>query len=201
LRSANGSVTDKKNPSGGRVYPVDIASRIPYPSFENLSPIKHERVFGEGQARLLNVTHMAMHASDGLWAAQSALGKATIRADLDPRLRELVILRVAHLQRSDYELFHHRGLARAAGLAMEDEAALLGGDLSVLAAPDQALAAFVDSVVCDVSPDDAVLTALRGHYDDRFVFDIVILIGSYMMTARLAAVGGVRPEEQPVTGW
>lgn len=189
-------IDEQSSASGAVKY-----SRIPYPSFDTLSPEKHERVFGANQRRLLNVSHMAMHASDQLWSAQAALGRATIECDLDPRLRELAILRVAHLQGSDYELFHHRGLARAAGLSAAEEAAVLGGDPSLLAAPDLALIAFVDAVVRDVSPDDVVLASLRALHSDRFVFDLVILIGSYMMTARVAAVGGVQTEDQPVSGW
>lgn len=201
MRSTEDSIKGKTSLPISTASSADMRKPIPYPSLDDLSPIKHERVFGDGQMRLLNVTHMAMHASDDLWAAQSSLGRATIRTDLDPRLRELVILRVAHLQRSAYELFHHRGLARAAGLTAEHEAAILGGDLAALPPADRSLVAFVDGVVCDVAPGDEVIAALRRLYDDRFVFDIVILIGSYMMTARLVAVGGVQPEEQPVSGW
>ncbi len=176
-------------------------SRIPYPAPGTLSPAKYERMFGAGQRRLLNVSHMAMHASERLWAAHAALGRATIETDLDPRLREMVILRVARLEQSDYELFHHRGLAVAAGVSVAEVTAILDDDLSVLSPLDRALIAFVDAVVLDGAPDDALLAALRRHHPDRFVFDMVILIGSYMMTARIVAVGGIAPEDEPVRGW
>lgn len=144
---------------------------------------------------------MAMHASDGLWAAQAALGRATIDADLDPRLRELVILRTAWLDGSEYELFHHRALARRAGLDEAEVAAIVGGDQAGFSAAERTLLAFVDGVVRDASPSDAVIAEMRRHYPDRLVFDVVVVIGSYMMTARLAAVGGVGTEDRPVTEW
>lgn len=188
-------------------YPQDVStaiasrSRIPYPSLQGLSPVKHARVFDPARKVLLNVSHMALHASDGLWSAQAALGRATIDADMEPRLREMVILRVAYLQRSDYELFHHRAIARNLGVTDAELAAILSDDISVLALPERALIIFASEVVTNVSPSDAALDAMRHHYSDRFLFDIVVLIGSYMLTARLAAVGGVEIEEQPVTGW
>lgn len=198
LQAASVALNDGPASSDGRREQAG-ASRIPYPPLDALSPAKHARAFGP--LGLLNVSHMAMHASDGLWAAQAALGRATIDADLDPRLREMVILRTAWLDRSEYELFHHRTLARRAGLDEAEVAAIVGGDVDAFAAPERALLAFVDQVVRDASPGDDVLAGMRRHYPDRFVFDVVVVIGSYMMTARLAAVGGVEPEDRPVTGW
>ena len=177
------------------------SSRIPYPSIDDLSPAKHDRIFDPSRNVLLNVSRMALHASDGLWGAQAALGRATIDADLDSRLREMVILRVAHLQNSEYELFHHRSIARHLGVGEAEMAAIEGEDHAALSPAERALIAFVSAVVRDVSPDDATLAAMRSHYDDRFLFDIVVVIGSYMLTARLAAVGGVAIEDQPVAGW
>ena len=176
-------------------------SRIPYPSLENLSPMKHARVFDPTRKVLLNVSRMALHASDDLWGAQAALGRATIDADLDKRLREMVILRVGYLQRSDYELFHHSELARSFGVTDAEQAAIVSDDLSALGAAERALIEFASEVIVDVSPSDAALDAMRRHYSDQFLFDMVVLIGSYMLTARLAAVGGVAIEDQPVTGW
>jgi alkylhydroperoxidase family enzyme len=45
------------------------------------------------------------------------------------------------------------------------------------------------------------LIAAREHFSDRLLFETVVIIGSYMMTARIAAVGGVELEDAPVTSW
>ena len=191
--------------SGGVTSPITRSiptspSRIPYPSLDNLSPAKHARVH-DPKKGLLNVSHMALHACDALWGAQAALGRATIDADLDPRLRELAVVRVAWLQKSDYELFHHVPLAVRFGVTDAELAAITGGNLDDLGATDRVLIDFVTQVVCDVSPSDAAVSAMRAHHKDQFLFDIVVVIGSYMMTARLAAVGGVQNEDQPVKSW
>lgn len=45
-----------------------------------------------------------------------------------PRMRELIILRVAHVQRSRYEFSQHVGLARSAGLTEAQITAIAGVD-------------------------------------------------------------------------
>ena len=175
-------------------------SRIPYPSLDDLSPAKHARV-NDPSKNLLNVSHMALHAQDALWGTQAALGRATIDADLDPRLREMAVVHVAWLQTSDYELFHHVPLARRFGVTDAELAAITGGDLSALGPAERALIDFTGQVVRDVSPSDAAVAAMQAHFDTQFLFDIVCVIGSYMLTARLAAVGGVQIEDQPVKSW
>ncbi len=48
-------------------------SRIPYPSLDNLSPVKHERIFDPARKYLLNVTKMSLHVPDALWGPLTAL--------------------------------------------------------------------------------------------------------------------------------
>ena len=174
-------------------------SRIPYPPLDSLSAIKRERA-ADPTRQLLNVSRMAFHATDALWKAQAELGRATIQhAELEPRLREMVIVRVAWLEQSEYELFHHRPIARRAGVSSAELAAIEGGDLSTLGARERALVAFVSEVVDEVAPADPTLAEARNHFSDQLLFETVVIIGSYMMTARIAAVGGVELENEPVS--
>jgi hypothetical protein len=53
----------------------------------------------------------------------------------------------------------------------------------------------------NVSPTDETLAAARACYPDSLLFEVIGLIGSYMMTARLAAVGGVENDEEAVAKW
>ncbi len=60
---------------------------------------------------------------------------------------------------------------------------------------------FTTEVVRNVSPSDAVLAAARAHFEDALLFEALVIIGYYMMTARFIAVGGVELDEKPVTTW
>ena len=176
-------------------------SRLPYPDLETLSPAKRALVDTLGP-KLLNVSRMAMHAPDPHWAAQRALGQAQVReSSFDKMLREIVILRVAHLSRSAYELYHHESMARDAGFTDAMLAAVRAGDPSPFTPPQRAAMRFTDEVVLDVSPSDATLAALRKHLSDSNVIELVILIGSYMLTARVAAVSGAEMDGEAVSDW
>ena len=176
-------------------------SRIPYPDPETLSPAKREAMalFGE---KTLNVSRMSMHAPEKHWAAQRALGFASLQTTtIEPRLRELIILRVAYLSGSAYEAYHHESLAAKAGIAETEWTALKAGDFSGVSPLEQDVCMFVTELVLHVSPSDEILAAVRARMSDERVFEIVLIVGAYMLTARVAAVGGVELDSQPIGAW
>lgn len=165
--------------------------RIPYPDVSKLPEATQKTL----AMVPLNVVRICAHASQVLFDAQGALGRAVADPEaLEPRLRETVILRVAYLSKSDYELHHHIPLGRAAGLTDADLAAIASrnyGELDPLLA---AAARFTDEVVAQLSPSDETLASLRKLASDRIVVNIVLTIGCYMSIARLIAVTGIEPD-------
>lgn len=176
--------------------------RIPYPSLDNLSKIKHDWVFDPTRKFLLNVTRMTLNVPDGLWQPYSLLARATVRdTTLEKRYKEMIIVRVGYLQNSEYELYHHRSIAANVGVPAEHLKALESEDVSILPEKERALINFVTEVVRNVSPSDETLATARKHFSDPLLFEAVILLGNYMMTARVIAVGGVDLDPAPVTTW
>jgi alkylhydroperoxidase family enzyme len=162
--------------------------RIPYPDVSKLPEIMRQMLAGTP----LNVVRIGAHASQPLFEAQGRLGWAIANAEvLEPRLREVVILRVAHLSRSDYELHHHVPLGRAAGLTPAELDAIARSDYAALDPLHAAAARFTDEVVTQLSPSDETLANLRGLASDQVVVNIVLAIGCYMSLARLIAVTGI----------
>ena len=176
-------------------------SRIPYPEIADLSEAKQAFV-ASPEHRLLNVVRMALHTPDGLWERQSALSAATVlMSNMDPLLREVLILTVAHLSKSEYELFHHLSIARNLGMAETTLQAIERGDYAALSEAEQAVAQFTAEVVRDVSPSDETLAAARALFSDPMIFEMIAIIGVYMMTARVAAVGGCEIDGAAVASW
>jgi len=170
-------------------------SRIPYPDPATLS--EQKRAILSGSAPVLNISRMIMHAKDPAWAAYRTFAiAARDEAPLEPALRELAILRVAYLSRSEYEVHHHIPPALAAGVPQDKLAAMESGDLSCLDARERAVIQFTSEVVENVRPSDATLEAMLAHFSHEELFGIVILITGYMTTARIVAVGGVEPEDR-----
>ncbi len=165
--------------------------RIPYPDVSRL-PGSMQRTLA---ALPLNVVRICAHASQPLFEAQGQLGRAVANPEvLEPRLRETVILRVAHLSNSAYELHHHVPLGRAAGLTEAELAAIAGRNDAALDPLLAAAARFTDEVVTQLSPSDETLANLRKLASDQVVVNIVLTIGCYMSIARLIAVTGIEPD-------
>jgi alkylhydroperoxidase family enzyme len=176
-------------------------SRIPYPDPASLSEAKREFLAAPSH-RILNVVRMALHTPDGLWERQRDLSVASVlMSGMDPKLREILILTVAHLSRSAYELHHHLSIARNLGIGEAALQALERGDYAALGEKERAVARFTAEVVQDVSPSDQTLAAARALFSDAMIFEMIAIIGVYMMTARVAAVGGCEPDETAVSSW
>jgi 4-carboxymuconolactone decarboxylase len=171
-------------------------SRIPYPDVSKL-PEPAQKALANAP---LNVVRMCAHASSPMFEAQGKLGMAIARPDvLDPSLRETVILRVAHLSNSAYELHHHIPLGRTAGLTEPQLSAIASRNYSPLPPLLAAAARFTDEVVTLLSPSDETLTNLRNLCSDQIVVNIVLTIGCYMSIARLIAVTGIAPDAHALT--
>ena len=169
--------------------------RIPYPDMDAQPELVRQRL----AAVPLNVVRICAHASLPLFDAQGRMGAAVADPQvLDPRLREAVILRVAHLSNSPYELHHHVSLGRAAGLTQGELDALASGDYAALDPLLSTAGRFTEEVVTQISPSDETLRALRALVPDRIVVNIVLTIGCYMSIARLIAVTGIELDADPL---
>ena len=165
--------------------------RIPYPDVSRLPESMQKTI----ASLPLNVVRMSAHASPALFEAQGQLGRAIANPEvLDPRLRETVILRVAHLSNSDYELHHHVPLGRAVGLTEAEIEAIARRNYALLSPLLAAAARFTDEVVLHISCSDETLGNLRKVASDQIVVNIVLTIGCYMSIARLIAVTGIEPD-------
>ncbi len=86
--------------------------RIPYPDITQLPEVTQKTLAmraAQCRAHLCRMPRRTCSKRRGSSAAPSPHPEA-----LEPRLRETVILRVAYLSNSDYELHHHVPLGRAA---------------------------------------------------------------------------------------
>ena len=170
-------------------------SRIPYPDPATLSEPKQALVRRLGD-NLLNISRMCMHAPDAQWAAQRELGQVNLTGTtLGARTREMVILTVAYLAESAYELHHHKSVGAAAGITEAEFEALRTRDFRALSPKDAAICQYVVELVRDIRPSDETLAAVRGHISDEHLFEILFLAGYYMIIARVIAVGDLEIDD------
>ena len=114
---------------------------------------------------------------------------------LTRRETELVILRVATLSGSDYELTQHRRLGRKAGLSADEiDRLALGADDPSWSEGDRLLLEVTDELHADANLSDATWSRLRAAYDERRCIELVMLVGHYQMLATTLNTLRVSPD-------
>jgi alkylhydroperoxidase family enzyme len=111
-------------------------------------------------------------------------GHILFASTLSPRQRELLVLRVAAVRRSDYEWAQHVVLAGDAGLSREDiDRVARGPDAPGWSPLERAMLAAVDELVGDAMVGDATWAALAGELDEQQLMDLVFTVGAYEVLA------------------
>lgn len=113
---------------------------------------------------------------------------------LSPRLRELVVLRVAHLTGCQYEWLHHVRMGREAGLTDAVIDGIQRGEASDEL--DRAVLLAVDELQDESVISDATWASLSAHLDERQLMDLVFTIGCYGALAMAINTFGVEPDSE-----
>lgn len=121
------------------------------------------------------------------------LGAVRWKTQLDGRLREIVIIRIAYVNDVPYVLRQHvPKLAEAEGLSVEECAALEDWEKSdFFDERERAALVFADSMTKHVAVSDGVFDVLSGHFDDRRIVELAVLIGTYNMHNRVMTALGI----------
>lgn len=114
-----------------------------------------------------------------------------MRSTLPARLRELAVLRVAHLTACAYEWDEHVAIGKQAGLSEHDIAALRQGEADDDF--DRTALRAVDELVENTGLSDETWAALGSRLDTRQTMDFVFTVGSYHMLAMALNTFGVQP--------
>jgi 4-carboxymuconolactone decarboxylase len=101
------------------------------------------------------------------------LGEAILtKSDMDPKLRELVILRAARVTGSEYEWVQHERIARLVGLTDEE----------IAGAPDDQRAALrlVDELLAG-TPSEALVIEVATELGRAQLLEVILTTGYYAM--------------------
>lgn len=134
-----------------------------------------------------NIYGILANAPTALPGFVQLAGALLTQTELDPQLREMVILRVGVHCNSAYEIHQHLRLARHVGVSeeriqksMDLQTALEGGD-----SLEDSMLVFTDSVVRSVKAPASQFDALREHLSPRGMTELLMTIGTYMMVSRV----------------
>lgn len=119
------------------------------------------------------------------------LGKSTLPA----REREILILRVGWLCRSEYEWGQHVAIAKGSGLTDEEIARIAEGPAAAgWSAEDRALLRAADELHADAFVTDATWAELSKNWNTQQLMDLVFTVGQYNLVSMALNTFGVQPE-------
>jgi alkylhydroperoxidase family enzyme len=168
--------------------------RIPYPDLDKATPEVRE-MLGRLPAPA-NIFNMMAHAQTCLKPVMKLGGTLLGKLELDPRLRELCLLRAVRLEGGDYECVQHVPIARDLGATEAQIAALENDDdeAACFDAREKAALRFTREVVVDVRASEATVAEARKHLSDRELVELILMAGFYIMLARLTETLGIETE-------
>jgi 4-carboxymuconolactone decarboxylase len=145
---------------------------------------------------LINVYRLLLHAPPLAACWLDIVSAARYRTGLDGRLREIAIIRVGYLNRTDYVVKQHvPQLALPEGLSKAECDALADWEESrYFSARERAALAYADAMTRDIAVPDTVFDALRPHFSERQIVELTVLIGIYNMHTRVFTALGIDPE-------
>ena len=113
------------------------------------------------------------------------------KLSLSPRLRELVILRIAVLNHAPYEFAAHVPHALRAGLSQSEIDGLREARHDALPALDRLVIAYTDAMTRDVHVDAALFAEVEAAFGARETVDLTVTIGAYNMVSRVLGALGI----------
>jgi alkylhydroperoxidase family enzyme len=103
---------------------------------------------------------------------------------LEPRQRELMILRVAWRTRAPYEWAQHVRMARSCGITAEEIGSVASGSEAGIWSPLEAdLLGATDQLLDQYRIDDDTWARLAEHLDERRLMEVTFVVGTYACLA------------------
>ena len=155
------------------------------------------RVRGRRRGRVINVYRMLAHSPPLAQSWFEHVNAVRWETEIDGRLREIVIIRLAHASSSAYVLRQHvPKLAEAEGLSAEACEALKDWRGSPLFdGRERAALAYADAMAAAAAVPDAVFGPLRAHFSDREIVELTMLVGAYLSHVRV--LGALEVDLEP----
>lgn len=160
-------------------------ARLPYANLQDpaIAPLVN-RITAE-RGSVLHLYQMLLHSpplAEGWLAFLTAVRQ---RLDLPGDLRELVIMRVAHLNGAPYEAAQHMPHALKEGVTQAQLDDLADWVPSTHYSPRQrAVLALCDAITREIHFDPALLAAVKQELGERQAVELVATVAAYNMVSR-----------------
>lgn len=161
-------------------------ARIDYADLDQGAAAALAKRIAAERGSVLHLYQMLLHSPPVAEGWLTYLTAIRQKSGLDGALRELVIMRIAHLNRAPYEADQHAPIALAEGLRQDqlDALALPVTPAGVFDERQSAVLAYADAMTRSVQVPDAVFDAVRQHFDEAGLVELTATIAAYNMVSR-----------------
>jgi 4-carboxymuconolactone decarboxylase len=144
-------------------------------------------VSGARQGRLINVYRILLNSPSIATAWVDFNNAVRLGSTLDARTRELAIIRVAVVNKTEYIFRAHApGHSTQAGITKAElEGIFDWPTFEGFSARDRAVLAYVDAMTRNIEVPDDIFKAVRQHFDETATVELTVLVGAYNMHSRV----------------
>lgn len=169
-------------------------ARLPYIDVDQLPP-EHKELL----KRPINLTRLLVNSPGMARAFHGLGGYIRSKSTLNPRLRELAILQVGWMEKSEYEFTHHVKIGKEFGVTDEDIQNLFletEGKPSKLEPLAKAVLKGAREMVRELAMSDATFAEIKKELSNEHMTDLVLTIAFYCAVVRVLATMKMDNEPQ-----
>jgi alkylhydroperoxidase family enzyme len=160
-------------------------ARLPY-----LEPDQVAEQYRDMLKRNTNLHKLLVNSPEMARAFSGLGGYIRNKSTLDTRLRELAILQVGWLEKSEYEFTHHVKIGKEFGVTDADIEALMAetaGKPSKLEPLAKAILKGAREMVRDLAMSEATFAEIKKELSNEHMVDLVLTIAFYCAVVRVLA--------------
>ena len=169
-------------------------ARLPYIDADQLPPEQRDLL-----KRPINLTRLLVNSPGMAKAFHGIGGYIRNKSTLDSRLRELAILQVGWMEKSEYEFTHHVKIGKEFGVTDEDIQGLFletEGKPSKLDPLTKTVLKGAREMVRNIGMSDETFAEIKKHLSNEHMTDLVLTIAFYCAVVRVLATMKIDNEAQ-----
>ncbi len=160
-------------------------ARLPYLEADRVAPEYRDML-----KRNTNLHKLLVNSPDMARAFSGIGGYIRFKSKLDPRLRELAILQVGWIEKSEYEFTHHVKIGKEYGVTDEDIRNMMAeteGRPSAFEPLASAILRGAREMVRELAMSEATFAKIKEELSDEHMTDLVLTIAFYCAVVRVLA--------------